>query len=77
MTGILYVGLMRLADFHNFVNYEFGPQHGPWLLHSHVLMEYGKTPAELLEDGVEPRDIWWALCREHDIPEDRWYGPDE
>ncbi|MDO5029232.1 MAG: DUF3046 domain-containing protein [Corynebacterium sp.] len=68
---------MRLADFHNFVIHEFGPEQGPWLLHSHVLMGYGKTPTDLLEDGVEPRDIWWALCKEFDVPEERWYGPDE
>ena len=68
---------MRLADFYNFVNHEFGDVQGPWLLHSHVLTRYGATSSELLEQGVEPRDIWWALCRDYDVPEERWYGPAE
>ena len=50
---------MRLADFHRFVEAEFGDPHGSWLLESHVLAEYGATPAELIERGVEPRDVWW------------------
>ena len=68
---------MRLADFHRFVEAEFGDSHGPWLLESHVLAEYGATPAELIERGVEPRDVWWALCRDHDVPEERWLGTDD
>ena len=47
------------------------------MLESHVLAEYGATPAELIERGVEPRDVWWALCRDHDVPEERWLGPDD
>ncbi|MEJ5919668.1 MULTISPECIES: DUF3046 domain-containing protein [unclassified Corynebacterium] len=68
---------MRLAEFHRLVEAEFGDPQGAWLLDSHVLSELGATPAELLESGTEPREIWWALCRDHDIPEDRWLGPDE
>ena len=74
---VRYGGRMRLADFHRFIEAEFGEVQGPWLVHSHVLPELGGTPAELIERGVEPRDIWWALCRDHDIPEDRWHGPDD
>lgn len=68
---------MRLADFYKFVHSEFGESKGEWLLHSHVLMEYGKTASELLEEGVNLRDIWWALCRDFDVPPQRWDGPDE
>ena len=68
---------MRLAEFHRFVEYEFGAEQGPWLLHSHVLAKYDATGAELLERGVEPRDIWWELCKDHDVPMDRCHGPDE
>ena len=74
---VRYGGRMRLADFHRFIEAEFGEVQGPWLVHSHVLPELGGTPAELIERGVEPRDIWWALCRDHDIPEERWHGPDD
>ena len=74
---VRYGGCMRLADFHRFIEAEFGEVQGPWLVHSHVLPELGGTPAELIERGVEPRDIWWALCRDHDIPEERWHGPDD
>ncbi|NBQ41752.1 MAG: DUF3046 domain-containing protein, partial [Mycobacteriaceae bacterium] len=23
-------------------------------------------------DGVEPRDVWWALCADFDVPRDQW-----
>ncbi|WP_235620914.1 DUF3046 domain-containing protein, partial [Mycobacterium tuberculosis] len=25
-----------------------------------------------IEDGVEPRDVWRALCADFDVPHDRW-----
>jgi len=32
------------------------------------------TPAELLSRGVEPKEIWLAICSQLNIPKDRWQG---
>ena len=39
---------MELTRFHQCVDDEFGHDYGTWILRSHVLSEYGKTPDELL-----------------------------
>ena len=40
------------------------------------ISEYGKTSNELLETETNVREIWWALCRDFDVPKERWLGPD-
>lgn len=67
---------MRLAHFHQLVSDEFGPALGQLHLSSHVLSGYGATPAELIEQGVDPRTVWWALCQDFEVPESRWLGED-
>ncbi|AIU91957.1 DUF3046 domain-containing protein [Corynebacterium ulcerans] len=67
---------MRLTEFHQLVVDEFGSARGPWLLHSHVLAALGDTPDRLIEHGVEPRAVWWALCEDFSIPESRRLGLD-
>ncbi|QTH58632.1 DUF3046 domain-containing protein [Corynebacterium hindlerae] len=67
---------MRLAQFHQLVSDEFGPALGRMHIESHVLTGFGKTPAELIEQGVDVREIWWQLCRDFDVPESRWLGED-
>ena len=36
----------------------------------------GKTPQEALDSGYEIRDVWLALCRHQQVPEERQWGPD-
>ncbi|MEJ5996936.1 DUF3046 domain-containing protein [Corynebacterium sp. H130] len=67
---------MRLAQFHQLVNDEFGPSLGQYHLDSHVLSGFGATPRELIEQGEDVRQVWWAMCRDFDIPESRWLGED-
>ena len=31
---------------------------------------------EFLETETDVREIWWALCRDFDVPKERWLGPD-
>ncbi|HET7072530.1 MAG TPA: DUF3046 domain-containing protein, partial [Mycobacterium sp.] len=31
-----------------------------------------RTAARAIEDGVEPRDVWRALCVDFDVPRDQW-----
>jgi hypothetical protein len=35
-----------------------------------------RTAQQALDDGVEPRDVWHALCDELDIPDARRWGSD-
>ncbi|MBV7294101.1 MULTISPECIES: DUF3046 domain-containing protein [Corynebacterium] len=68
---------MRLHQFDRLIDAEFGHAHGMWIMRSHVLSRRGRTAAELIEDGVDPRDVWWEICRDFEIPEERRLGPDE
>lgn len=68
---------MRLAEFHQLVADEFGDRTGAHYLRSHVLSELGDTPEQLIESGADLREVWWALCRDFDVPEDRWLGRDD
>ncbi len=33
---------------------------------------HAQQAAQALEAGVDPRDVWAALCRDFDVPRDRW-----
>lgn len=60
---------MRLTEFHDLVVAEFGPTRGDTLVSDHVVQVLaGRTAAQALEDGVEPREVWRALCTEFDVP---------
>ena len=32
----------------------------------------GRTPAQAIEDGIDPREVWRALCADFDVPRDQW-----
>jgi hypothetical protein len=63
---------MRLTEFQELVEGQFGPVRGASMLVDHVLTAFGRTPAQAIEDGVDPRDVWRALCAEFDVPRDQW-----
>jgi len=64
---------VRLTEFHELVAAQFGQARGASLLVDHVLTALGgRTAAQAVEDGVEPRDVWRALCADFDVPRDRW-----
>jgi Protein of unknown function (DUF3046) len=43
------------------------------MLVDHVLTGLGgRTPARAIEDGVDPRDVWRALCADFDVPRNQW-----
>lgn len=67
---------MKRSDFGKLVNQVFGPLLGPALIREQVIPSLdNRTPADLLEAGVEPRDVWHHLCDTMDVPDaDRW-GP--
>jgi hypothetical protein len=64
---------VRLTEFHELVEAQFGSVRGASLLVDHVLTRLGgRTAAQAIEAGVEPRDVWWALCSDFDVPRDQW-----
>ena len=64
---------MRLTEFHELVDGQFGAVRGASLLVDHVLTSLGgRTPAQAIQDGVEPRDVWRALCADFDVPREQW-----
>jgi hypothetical protein len=64
---------MRLTEFNELVTQQFGTVYGASVLADHVLTNLGgRTAAQAIEDGVDPRDVWRALCVDFDVPRDRW-----
>ena len=54
---------------------EFGAEYAAVLLRDLVLTELGDlTGASALEQGIEPREIWLAICKAQQVPESRWLG---
>lgn len=64
---------MRLTEFHDLVDNQFGPIRGHSLLVDHVLAAIGgRTATQAIKDGVDPREVWRALCADFDVPRDQW-----
>lgn len=64
---------MRLTEFTELTEMEFGRLRADGLLKDLVLVELGsRTGREAIEDGVDPKLVWRALCREFDVPAERW-----
>lgn len=67
---------MRLTEFHQLLEDEFGRPQARFLVHSHVLASSGRTSGELLDDGADLRQVWLELCDDFDVPEGRRLGRD-
>lgn len=66
---------MKLSQFHNLLNDEFGEGMAAVLLRDVRLTEFADlTPLQLLEAGEDPRLVWFAICKDQGIPKDRWLG---
>jgi len=64
---------VRLTEFHELVDGQFGPVRGASLLVDHVLSGVGgRTAEQAIEEGVDPREVWRALCADFDVPRDQW-----
>ena len=75
MAGLYYRG-MRLTEFHQLIEDEFGRAKGRHLVHSHVLASRGVTVGELVDAGADLREVWLEICRDFDVPEGRRLGLD-
>lgn len=64
---------MRLTEFTELMNAQFGVQTADSILADHVLTEFGgRTGVQAIEDGRDPRAVWVAICRDFDVPRERW-----
>ena len=68
---------MRNREFWELVDEVFGSAQGRALTAELVLGALGdRTALQALEDAVEPREVWHALCDALDVPEARRFGAD-
>lgn len=66
---------MRFREFWQLVDEVLGSAHGRALTRDLVLIELdNRTAIDALDDGVEPRFVWHALCDALDVPESRRWG---
>lgn len=66
---------MRLSQFSELIQDEFGPDFAPVVLSDTRLGKLGdKTATELISSGEEPAVIWRAICEQLQVPKDRWHG---
>src|SRR5688572_3208965 len=71
----LYV--VRISDFWRLMDDEFGAGYSRVLGGSLVLAGVGSRTAEqALAAGVNPRDVWLAVCDVQDVPAERRLGRD-
>lgn len=64
---------MRLTEFTERMNDQFGAISADSIMTDHVLTELGgRTGAQAVEDGIDPRDVWVAICRDFDVPRHVW-----
>ena len=65
---------MRRSEFNRAVSDEFGPRANAVVTDLYLSKVGGRTATEAIEAGVEPREVWLALCEELDVPAERRYG---
>jgi len=64
---------VRITEFNERVTGLFGAAYGGSVLVDHVLSALGgRTAAQAIETGIEPRTVWRALCADFDVPRDQW-----
>lgn len=68
---------MRNREFWQLVEEVFGATYGRTLAADQVLTALGdRTVDEAIEAGVEPREVWHALCDAMGVPDERRWGND-
>ena len=68
---------MRLSDFWRLMDEEFGSAYSRVLAADLVLGSLGgRTAADALRAGVEPKAVWLAVCDIQEVPPERRLGRD-
>ena len=69
---------MRMTEFWTLVDEEFGPGQGRALVRDHVLSALAQRTAEqAIAAGEDPRQVWFALCDDLQVPPLRRWGRDQ
>lgn len=67
---------MRLSQFTELMNDEFGAEYAAVLLRDLALTELAdRTGQSALDQGDDPKDVWQAICLATGVPKERWHGP--
>jgi hypothetical protein len=62
-----------MTEFTELMHTRFGVQTADSILTDHVLTVFGgRTGAQAIEDGHDPRSVWVAICRDFDVPREHW-----
>lgn len=68
---------MRLSHFRRLMDDEFGAGYAASVSHDQALTDFGgRTADQALAEGVQPADVWEAVCRAMDVPVNRQLGVD-
>ncbi len=60
---------MRYSQFRELMVGEFGAARAAAIARDHVLADLGgRTVEQALEDGVDAREVWRAVCAAYDVP---------
>jgi len=66
------VARVRLTYFRELMEGEFGAVRAASLSHDHVFAQLGgRTVEEALEAGIDPREVWLAVCEVYEVPQAR------
>jgi hypothetical protein len=66
---------VKVSEFRRAVDEEFGEAQGRVLTNELVIDELGgRTAQQALDAGVPTAQVWLALCRANDVPEERRHG---
>ena len=65
---------MRRSEFNRAVAEEFGARANAVVTDLFLSKVGGRTAAQAIDAGVDPREVWLALCDELDVPPERRYG---
>lgn len=65
---------MRYSEFWQLMDEVFGADYARTLAADQHLTDLDdRTAAQALDDGVDPREVWWVLCEAMEVPaERRW-----
>jgi hypothetical protein len=60
---------VRLTQFRELMNDEFGPARAAAVSRDHVFADLGgRTVEEAVGAGIDPRKVWLAVCEAYDVP---------
>lgn len=66
------LGTMRLTVFRALMAGEFGKVRAEMLVETHVFAELGgRTAAQALDTGYDPKQVWRVVCDAFAIPPER------